>query len=85
MAALLPVVAALPVRAAGSEVLVRYDLPAPNEWHARLVLAKVGGDGHLVDFYIVMTPDMDIYAEDFGTANPDTAAVRGRPADRSIP
>ena len=32
-----------------------------------------------------MTPDMDLYAEDLGTANPDTAAVRDRPADRSIP
>ena len=85
MAAPLPAVGALPVRAAGSEVLVRDDLPPPHGWHARLILAEVGGDGHLVDFYIVVTPDMDLYAEDLGTANPDIAAVRGRPAARSIP
>ena len=85
MAAPFPAGVALPVRAAGSEVLIRYDPPDPPEWHARLVLAEVGGDGHLVDFYIVMTPDMDIYADDFGAANPDTAALRDRPVDRSIP
>jgi len=84
-AAPLQVVAAPPVKAAGSEVLVRYDLPPPHEWHARLILASVGGDGFLVDYYIVLTPDMDIFAEDLGTANPDTAAVRDRPADRTIP
>ena len=50
MAAPLPAVGALPVRAADSEVLVRYDLPPPHGWHARLILAEVGGDGHLVDF-----------------------------------
>ena len=85
MAAPLLAGVAPPVRAAGSEVLIRYDLPDPTEWHARLVLAEVGGDGHLLDLYIVMTPDMDIYAEDFGTSNPDTPALRDRPADRSIP
>ena len=85
MAAPLLAVGAPPVRAAGSEVLIRYDLPDPPEWHARLVLTDVGGDGHLVDYYIVFTPDMDIYAEDLGSANPDTAALRDRPADRSIP
>ena len=85
MAAPLLAGVAPPVRAAGFEVLIRYDLPDPPEWHARLVLAEVGGDGHLMDFYIVMAPDMDIYAEDLGTANPDTAALRDRPADRSIP
>ena len=84
MAAPLLAVGAPPVRAAGSEVLIRYDLPDPPEWHARLVLTDVGGDGHLVD-YIVFTPDMDIYAEDLGSANPDIAALRDRPADRSIP
>ena len=85
MAAPLLAVGAPPVRAAGSEVLIRYDLPDPPEWHARLVLTDVGGDGHLVDYYIVFTPDMDIYAEDLGSANPDTAVLRDRPADRSSP
>jgi len=70
---------------AGSEVLVRYDLPPPHAWHARLILADMGGDGYLVDQYIVPTPDMDIFAEGLGTANPDTAAVRDRPGDRAVP
>ena len=73
-------------RAAGSEVLVFYRDPH-TEWHARLVLARVGAEPGLPgsDVYVVLTPDSDMYPEDLGPGSREIASVRDRPADRSIP
>jgi hypothetical protein len=48
-------------RASGAEVLVSYRDPNP-EWHARLVLARVGSDPNRPgsDQYVILTPDSDI-------------------------
>jgi hypothetical protein len=73
-------------RASGAEVLVSYRDPNP-EWHARIVLARVGSDPTRVgsDVYVILTPDSDIYAEDLGASSREIQTVRDRPADRSVP
>ena len=72
-------------RAFGSEVLVRYALRGPIEYHARFLGPPIGSDGANSDWYFVLTPDGDYYPENFGPNNPDIHSVRVRPADRSIP
>ena len=66
--------------AAGTEVLIRYQIEGPVVWHARLILAHV-----IDDTYIITTPDEDIYAEDYGADSEDISMVRARPAGGALP
>eukprot|EP00959_Pyramimonas_sp_CCMP1952_P386697 8104421-Pyramimonas_sp.AAC.1 len=51
-------------------------------WHQRLILGLVG----LSDFsYVVLTPDGDVYAEDYGDDSVDVAAVRFSGAWAAVP
>jgi len=65
-------------RQAGSEVLVRYNVRGPVEWHVRLLGCQLDVDG-----WIICTPDFDIYFEDF--ASDDFQAVRDFAAGRQAP
>lgn len=53
--------------APGTEFLVQYVGGYP-EWHARLLLGVVHPDT-----WVVLTPDFDVYAEEYGVANRDIA------------
>ena len=66
--------------AAGTEVLIRYQVEGPVVCHARLILAHVTDD-----IYIITTPDEDIYAEDYGADSEDISVVRARPAGGALP
>jgi hypothetical protein len=49
--------------------LVQYD--GNDELHERIILGHVSGSS-----YWVITPDNDVYEEDYGAGNPDVSAVR---------
>ena len=66
--------------APGTEVVVRYDVAGPPEWHSRVLLAVVTG----LEF-VVCTPDFDFFVEDFGPANNDIVSWRVRGARRHLP
>ena len=81
-------IAALGTREAGSELLVRYTYALEDgnrEWHARMVLAEVGVVQPDHWWFVILTPDSDVYAEDFGPGSADIMQTRDRPLDRSIP
>ena len=62
----------------GSEVLVRYNVAGPGLYHERLILA------HIADWrYVICTPDLDIYDEDFG--GPDFHSIRKFADGRTLP
>eukprot|EP00972_Heterocapsa_arctica_P113781 16439085-Heterocapsa_arctica.AAC.1 len=50
-----------------------------------MILASVGGDGVMLNYYIVLSPDLYIFAENLGSVNMDLAVIHERPPDRSIP
>ena len=57
----------------GTRVYVAYDVPAPILYHERYVLAACGcGRG----YHIVLTPDFDVYAEQFSPENDDILHFR---------
>ena len=75
-------------REAGSEFLVRcnYAMEDGNrEWHARMVLAEVRVVQPDHWWFVILTPDSDVYAEDLGPGSVDVVQTRDRPSDRSIP
>jgi hypothetical protein len=53
----------------GNKLLVQYD--GGDELHERIILGHVSGSS-----YWVITPDNDVYEEDYGAGNPDVSAVR---------
>ena len=64
--------------ALGSSLLVRYNVGGAPEFHARQILA------HVVDGqYVCLTPDFDVYCEDYN--GPDFLEVFVRPPDNSVP
>ena len=70
----------------GSEILVRFNVPPPIEWHARICLAHVGVSAdYNHDYYVILTPDNDVYIEDLGQGSREIVQIRDRPADRSVP
>ena len=54
----------------GSYLLVKYDLP-DTTWHSRLLLAHLNAGE-----WIVLTPDGDIYSEEYSPSNGDIASWR---------
>ena len=59
--------------AEGTRVYVAYDLPPPELYHERYVLAACAcGQG----YHVVLTPDYDIYAEQISLENGDLANYR---------
>ena len=65
--------------ASGSRVFLCYDLPPPELWHERYILAQCGcGQG----WHIVMTPDRDIYPEQISLENQDLSGFRIRSEER---
>lgn len=59
--------------AEGTRVFVAYDLPGPELYHERYVLAACQcGQG----YHIVLTPDDDIYPEQISLQNADLASFR---------
>ena len=56
-----------------TRVFVQYDLPGPELWHERLVLAACAcGRG----WHIILTPDLDMYPEHISLENTDLAGFR---------
>lgn len=66
--------------AAGRELLVRYNLGGPGEFHAQFLLAVVWGGS-----WMVLTPDADIYEEGYSDRNPGILIWRLRPRGRGMP
>ena len=54
----------------GSYALVHYNV-AEDLWHSRLLLAHVDQS-----LWVILTPDGDLYIEDFGNQNRDITAWR---------
>jgi len=69
---------ATPDRKPGDELLVRYDVRGPVEWHVRLLLAQVDENE-----WCIATPDFDIYVEKFD--GPDFRSVRDFAPGRAAP
>eukprot|EP00972_Heterocapsa_arctica_P114163 16441071-Heterocapsa_arctica.AAC.1 len=63
----------------GEGVLVNY-VGADDEWHARVILDVIDPT-----MFVVLTPDADIYTEDFSVAGGDVNAVRTRGWEVEIP
>lgn len=61
----------------GQLVYVRYDEPL---WHARLLLAVVRDAT-----WVILTPDLDMYAEELSSANLDIYGIRVGRADGALP
>ena len=61
----------------GKIVLVHY---GEDMWHERLLLCHIANGR-----WMIMTPDNDIYAEDYGPGGTDVEAVRVRKGDGSRP
>ena len=59
----------MPPLAAGSRVLVRYEGFAP--YHERIILGHMRGS-----LYFIVTPDADVYIEDYSMTNEDIDSVR---------
>ena len=70
--------------------LVLYNVSAPGGnllWHQRRILGEVApsaGTDHS-HLYAVLTPDKDVYLEDFGGRVQGITAVRFSPARRTLP
>eukprot|EP00973_Karenia_brevis_P077359 10746733-Karenia_brevis.AAC.1 len=64
----------------GKVVYIRYD--GYPVWHARLLLARVASS---VNKFIILTPDLDIYYEDFSASNRDIESLRLCSANDVIP
>ena len=60
--------------------LVEYDVPGPVCVHERWILDHV-----VDDYYIIVTPDEDVYCEQMSVTNQDFRAFRIRPAPGAIP
>lgn len=59
--------------AEGTRVYICYDLPPPELWHERLVLASCAcGRG----WHIVLTPDFDVFPEHISLENDDISGFR---------
>ena len=57
----------------GSRVFLLYDVPLPELYHERYVMAACScGRG----WHVIMTPDHDVYAEQISLENPDISAFR---------
>ena len=72
----------------GRELLVRYSYAVEDgnrEWHARIVLAEVRVAQPDHWWFVILTPDSDIYAEDLGPGSVDVVQTRDRPIAPSIP
>ena len=67
------------VLGAGREVLVGYNI-VPVEWHARLLIAWIEAD-----WWIIVTPEGDVYAEMISLSNQDLVGFRVRPVDLTLP
>lgn len=81
-------IAAPGTREAGSELLVRYSYAMEDgrrEWHARILLAGVEVVQPDHWWFVILTPDGDVYAEDLGPGSVDVVQTRDRPSGRSIP
>ena len=67
----------------GSRVFVAYDLPGPQLFHERLVLAPCACQR---GWHVVLTPDGDIYEELLSLKNSDLAAFHlAPPGEDSLP
>ena len=55
----------------GKFILVRYDIPGESTWHARLVLSHVTAGE-----WVILTPDGDIYSEDYSSGSQEVETWR---------
>ena len=60
----------------GTEVYVRYNVGGRVEYHGRLIVAHA-----YARRYVILTPDDNLYLEDYDSANPDLVAVVEAGAD----
>ena len=60
--------------------LVEYDVAGPTVVHERMILDHV-----IDDYYIVATPDQDVYCEQMSPLNGDLRAFRIRPSPNQLP
>ena len=63
---------AMAALAKGDWLLLRYDVPGPELWHERLVVAVSQQQG----WACVVTPDHDIFMEQVSNANRDLLGFR---------
>ena len=56
----------------GNVVVVRYDVVGGEVWHERIILCS----GPTAGSYGVLTPDYDVYIEDYTAGNTDIHTVR---------
>lgn len=61
-------------------VLVQYDVPGPDLWHERLVLAYIQNED-----YVVATPDRDVHYEELSLLNSDLKGIRVKPSPAVLP
>ena len=60
----------------GTEVYVRYNVAGRTEYHGRLIVAHA-----YARRYVILTPDDNLYLEDYAASNPDIVAVVEAGAD----
>ena len=65
---------------ANQRIFLRYDVPGPELWHERLVLAHARNED-----YAVATPDSDVYIEQLSLLNRDLRGMRARGPGGGLP
>ena len=57
------------------QVILQYDVPGPDLWHERLVLAHICDED-----YVVCTPDREVHYEQLPLLNEDLKLIRVKPS-----
>ena len=65
---------------ANKTILLQYDVPGPELWHERMVLAHIVNED-----YIVATPDFDVHYEELSLLNDDLRGIRVKPSPHALP
>ena len=62
------------------QVILQYDVPGPDLWHERLVLAHICDED-----YVVCTPDREVHYEQLPLLNEDLKLIRVKPSHNVLP
>ena len=65
---------------ANKTILLQYDVPGPELWYERMVLAHIVNED-----YIVATPDFDVHYEELSLLNDDLRGIRVKPSPHALP